>query len=256
MRYLSDSEIIKWNDKLLATTHLSLISIAPRSSGYNNYHISIASNKNLYNQNTYGQNPYSNMVEIADPEIDFQFMFSVTSNRCDSFNELIELFLTEGFGTKSTKTSMDNTCILTDISLSKKSINNISESTHTLYNKEYTKYTYDFRDKLCNIIAYVTIIEDAISFFEKMWGYTEEGEEINLLPWKIGYFVSKKNNKSEDYIVIDYKFIRGDKLEIKYLISIIDSNIKSPIIKYGKTEIVSESELTWSRNDRIDSILN
>jgi len=58
-------------------------------------------------------------------------------------------------------------------------------------------------------------------------------------------------------MVVDYNYVVDyDKYIIRYVVCEMDTIPNSMIIKYGKSEVVREEDLTWSRNDRIDNILN
>jgi hypothetical protein len=72
----------------------------------------------------------------------------------------------------------------------------------------------------------------------------------------IGTIVSLPKDKSTDYLVLDYKY---RKLDGKYYIDFIVSemiNNKGSVITYGEIYTFRESELCYSRNSRIDNILN
>jgi hypothetical protein len=128
---------------------------------------------------------------------------------------------------------------------------------HTVLNRDFIKYTYKFSGKLASIIAYISYLEDAITYFQMIWGYNEEGEEICLTKYKIGDIVSVKNDKSKDFLVVDYYYDRiNDDYKIDYVISEMMSNPNSSVIKYGDGLKESEDNLTYSRNNRIDNILN
>jgi hypothetical protein len=105
-------------------------------------------------------------------------------------------------------------------------------------------------------MAYISYLEDAINFFSEIWGYNEDGTEVCLLKYPIGTIVSLSKDKSTDYLVLEYKY---RKLDGKYFIDFIASemlNNKGSVITYGETYTFRESELCYSRNSRIDDILN
>lgn len=90
-----------------------------------------------------------------------------------------------------------------------------------------------------------------------IWGYDKDGSEHNLLKYPIGSIVSKVSDKSEDLMVVDYTFsVQYDKYYIDYVVCEMETIPNSLAIKYGKSETLPEDQLTWSRNDRIDNILN
>jgi hypothetical protein len=116
-------------------------------------------------------------------------------------------------------------------------------------------YSYTFKGKLSSIMAYVMFLEDTINYFSEIFGYNEDGTEVNLLKFPIGTIVSKSKDKSKDYLVLEYRYKKLDgKYSIDYLISEMISN--GLIIKYGDIENGYENDLCYSRNSRIDDILN
>jgi hypothetical protein len=104
-------------------------------------------------------------------------------------------------------------------------------------------------------MAYDMFLEDTINYFSEIFGYNEDGTEVNLLKFPIGTIVSKSKDKSKDYLVLEYRYKKLDgKYSIDYLISEMISN--GLIIKYGDIENGYENDLCYSRNSRIDDILN
>ena len=121
--------------------------------------------------------------------------------------------------------------------------------------KEYTKFTYEFEGRLSSIMAYVMFLEDTIEIFSKIWGYDEIGSEHILIKFAIGDIVSKVGDQSDDYLILDYSPQKNGKdFSIQY--EICKMIKKGQIIQYGQSENVRESDITWSRNNRIDDILN
>ena len=129
-------------------------------------------------------------------------------------------------------------------------------NTHNILEKEYIRYTYHFAGKLSSIMAYIMYLEDSINFFSEIWGYSEDGSEICLLKYPIGTVVSLPKDKSIDYLVLDYKYRKqGSKYSIYFIVSEIMNN-KGSVITYGEIYTFRESDLCYSRNSRIDDILN
>jgi hypothetical protein len=202
----------------------------------------------------------SQLVETMDPFIRYDFTFSIASNRKETFLDLFEKLSKESFGTKSiyrpeSMRDEKDTKIM-DIKFSDEVIESKEENTHMVYEKEYIRFTIHFAGKLGSIMAYVSYLEDAINFFSEIWGYNEDGTEVCLLKYPIGTIVSKPSDKSTDYLVLDYKY---RKLDGKYSIDFVASemmNAKGSVITYGEIYTFRESELCYSRNSRIDDILN
>lgn len=239
MKYLTDSEILKWNDRL----EKSNFRLMPRYNTRNG-HPDISIN--------YINSQFSGTSEIKelDPVIDYEFSFSVIENRKDEFFILLYKLFRVNFGTQISYN--DNSKLIETI---KDDEFVKSEIKHNILNRNFIKYTYKFKGKLSSIIAYISYLEDAINFFQLLWGYNEEGEEICLTKYRIGDIVSFKDDKSKDYLITDYLYNKkGKNYNIDYYVSemILDSTC---IIKYGDTIQASESQITWSRDSRINDIL-
>jgi hypothetical protein len=249
MKYLSDTEILNWNKRL-------------ERSDYSVYPLSNARSGNpdiIFRQkinNGYGMNAMGNqLVETLDPFIRYDFTFSIASNRKETFIDLFEKLSKESFGTKSIYRDQKGEKII-DIIFNDTVIESKEENTHMVYEKEYIRFTIHFAGKLSSIMAYVSYLEDAINFFSEIWGYNEDGTEVCLLKYPIGTIVCKLSDKSTDYLVLDYKY---RKLDGKYYIDFIASemmNTKGSVITYGEIYTFRESDLCYSRNSRIDDILN
>lgn len=248
MKYLTDSEILKWSEKL---QEINLVNggtffLVPR---YTNM----------------GPNPVINykwkkkvglfeeVKDIPEPSMDFEYSFSVASNRIDDFFDILKKIRREDFGTKSLVSENKTS----EIEVTDEIIKNKSEIKHQVGKKEYTRFTWRFSGKIGSIIAWISYIEDAIDFFSMMWGYHEDSTEVNLMKFPISSIVSLKSDRSKEYMVVDYHFTRGNGIKsILYVTSEITETI-GMVIKFKQNTLkYSEDELCWSRNDRIDDVLN
>jgi hypothetical protein len=249
MKYLSDTEILDWNRRLEKSDY----SVYPHSNARSGNPDIIFRQKI---NNGYGMNAMGNqLVETLDPFIRYDFTFSIASNRKETFLDLFEKLSKESFGTKSIYRDQKGEKIM-DIIFNDTVIESKEENTHMVYEKEYIRFTIHFAGKLGSIMAYVSYLEDAINFFSEIWGYNEDGTEVCLLKYPIGTIVCKLSDKSTDYLVLDYKY---RKLDGKYSIDFVASemmNAKGSVITYGEIYTFRESELCYSRNSRIDDILN
>jgi hypothetical protein len=247
MKYLSDTEILNWNRRLERSDY-AVYPLSNVRSG----HPDIIFRQKINN----GYSPMGEqLVETIDPFIRYDFTFSVASNRKETFFDLFEKLSKESFGTKSIYRDQKSEKIM-DITFNDTVIETKEENTHMVYEKEYIRYTYHFAGKLGSTMAYVSYLEDTINFFSEIWGYNEDGTEVCLLKYPIGTIVSLPKDKSTDYLVLDYKY---RKLDGKYFIDFIASemlNNKGSVITYGEIYTFRESELCYSRNSRIDDILN
>jgi hypothetical protein len=67
--------------------------------------------------------------------------------------------------------------------------------------------------------------------------------------------VTKVGDQSEDYLILDFAPQKsGKQFSIDY--EICKMILKGQIIQYGQSELVREDKITWSRNNRIDDILD
>ena len=240
MRYISDSEILNWNKRLERSDWF----ISP-----------VPNNKSAEPYIGFKQKSLNGEIYI-DPFIQYDFTFSIISNRSETFLELFKKLSLEPFGSKLIEFDKRNNEKISDIKFTEDVIESKEVNTHYILEKEYIRYTYHFDGKLSSIMAYIMYLEDAINFFSKIWGYNENGSEVCLLKYSIGTVVSLPKDKSIDYLILDYKY---RKLDGDYFIDFIASemlNNKGSVITYGEIYTFRESELCYSRNSRIDNILN
>ena len=247
MKYLSDTEILNWNRRLEKSDY----AVHPLSN-VRSGHPDIIFRQKINN----GYSPMGEqLVETIDPFIRYDFTFSIASNRKETFLDLFEKLSKESFGTKSIYRDQKSEKIM-DITFNDTVIESKEENIHLVFEKEYIRFTIHFAGKLGSIMAYVSYLEDTINFFSEIWGYNEDGSEVCLVKYPIGTVVSLPKDKSTDYLVLDYKY---RKLDGKYFIDFIASemlNNKGSVITYGEIYTFRESELCYSRNSRIDDILN
>ncbi len=246
MKFLSDSEILNWNERLKNTNFMVIPTYG---------------HKNSWPLISFKQTSRDGTSTITmDPFLDFQFSFSVVKNRVDFFWDIFENWYEDKVGNEVLY--QDNNNINNNfnnkvyaIAVTDSIITDKKETEHTILNKDYIKYTYNFKGKLSSIMAYVMFLEDAIEIFSKLYGYSEDGTEVSLTKFQIGSMVSKKDDKSKDYLLIDISPIKiGKDYYIDYHISEVLA--VGDIIRYGATQKVSENEICFSRNSRIDDILD
>lgn len=248
----SDSDIIRMNDYINIDQKYCLFNIRP---SYEN-HASCPAIA-FYNLQTLQSTFYSTTtfapsdVKIREPKLELNYHFSISNDNIDRFFDIfntisqqeIENAYYDGESLKPIKLN-------TDIIKSK----NITS--HVMYNINYTRYEFIFKGGMIDIITYIKYLEYSIEYIKLIYGYNEKGEEINLLKHKIGDIVSLKEDGSKDLIVTNYWYHHhGNVYHIDYMINEILTDKLSPIIKYGKLLILTDKEITYSRNSRIDSIL-
>jgi hypothetical protein len=203
---------------------------------------------------SFGMDPYEEVITL-DPYMKFTFSFSVAKNRVDNFFHIFNKWFTNKIETKTLFVDNNNRDKIGDIEISDSIIKSKKQVNHKVKEKEYTKFTYDFDGHLSSIMAYVMFLEDTIEIFSKIWGYDEDGGEHTLTKFTIGDIVTKVGDQSEDYLILDLNPQKsGNHFSIDYEIS--KMILKGQIIQYGQSELVREDKITWSRNNRIDDILN
>jgi len=247
---LSDKEIMSWNDRLV-DHQLGIFVKAQYNANtiFPAIEYSVDITRPVPNGN-WGRNMYTNEgdsgVKVTkEPHIRYNLIFSIENSMVDKFNEIYNLikhnnlqtkvYLNDGFG-KTVGTYRD-------INFDNLTIDFKTES-HTLYKKDYVKYDYMFEGNLGDIMGYVKFIEDALTF-------------ITIEPkFKISEVVSDVTNRSTDYLVLKYEYQQmGNKYTIEYIVSEILNDTPDTIIRYGKSTLMNENQLTWSRTARIDEVI-
>lgn len=250
MKYLSDKEILSWNKRLSNSRFI----IKPISNFENPYNgISICKKTHNYSPID-GYNNGDNIINGDNTIINYNYIFSVSRKRKDEFLDLINKLLEEEFVGYTYFLNNRNEEIINDFKLNKNIINSIFEIDHQILNVDYIRYEYRFSGLIQEIMAYVMYLEDAMNFFQKIWKYDENGKEIHLIKYPIGTLVTL-NNDSDDYLVVDYKYIKLDGIyHIDYILSKI--LYIGTIIKYSDAIISKETDISYSRNYRINEIFN
>jgi hypothetical protein len=244
-KFLTDLEIMKWDDIVedyMIKSYDGNYSPVPR--------ILIYKNRDKYSDHSY------QLEQVPVPNIKYNLTFSVSSNRTEAFFDILKDILNAEFITNVVSVnngSENRKPIVVDPDV----LLNQSEEEHEVLNRKFTRYSYKFGGNLTSIMAYVSCITDAIKYFQMIWGYDEDGDEHCLLQYPIGSIVSKPEDKSKDYLILQYDFSKNtnDDFKIKYFISeMLDT--RSSVIQYGESMLCGEDEICHSRNNRIDDILN
>lgn len=254
MRYILDSEILKWNDRLSKTPFM----VYPKSNLKGSHpHISFRQKTNYRTSAVAPSGMGIEFVETLDPQINnYQFVFSVAKNRVENFFDIFDRLKEEGFGTNTCYTDTNNSTKTSEIKITEEIVVKKDQSVHKILEKEYVRFSYTFTGKLSQIMGYVFYLEDTIEFFSNLWGYNEDGIEVCLIKYPIGTLVSDVEDKSKDYLILDYHYRKIDRnYYIDYELTEVLGGYSS-VIKYGDVKILRESEICFSRNGRIDDILN
>ena len=165
MAYLSDSDIMAWNDSFRPETNLY---IGARYSNMASQPTIVFSlrDSHMYPQ-SYDQNGQQKQREIGDPDFKYRFAFSIASNREEEFYSIFD---------KLSKESFDNHVLTangttTALKLDRKITDEPTKTLHKVFDKEYMRLEYDFSGKLSSIMAYVCLLETSIEYFSMIWGY-------------------------------------------------------------------------------------
>ena len=252
---LSDTDIINFSNQL----NDSRFFIRPEYTNFSSYPV-IGYYINSMHQDirNLGQGNYGNDSRIHgrihEPEIEYELTFSVCEKRIDEFFDIFKKITEKGIENFVYHSTTEHR----QIKFTEDVIYSKNELIHSFMNRNYKKIQYNFRGKVSSIIAYVQALKDTIEYFDMIWGYTEEGEELCLLKYPIGSIVSPLNDKSKDVLVVDYKYNKStnSKFSIDYEVYEILSNEKSSTLQYGNKSILSENELSLSRTAQVNSILN
>lgn len=251
-RFLSDSEILKWNDRLANTSYM----VSPAYSRIAQYPSILVKQRPFDYNNRFNRMDFES---IKNP-IDFIFSFSVSKNRVDNFFQIFDKWFSEKI---ENSTMYHNTDLsgnihdeIVEIKISDSIIKSKDQIDHRIRGKEYTKFTYTFEGNLSSIMAYVMFLEDSIEIFSNIWGYTEDGEECQLTKFKIGDVVIKNGDQTDNYLILDFYPTKSHNSKIHIDYEIAKMYEIANIIKYDASEIVVEDHIMISRDNRIDDILN
>jgi hypothetical protein len=249
---LSDKEIMYWNDRLV-DHQLGIFVKAQYNANtiFPAIEYTTDITRQVVSQQTWGRNLYPSEGESGakvtkEPHIRYNLVFSIEYSMVDKFNKIYNIikhnnlqtkvYLNDGFG-KTVGTYRD-------INFDKLTID-FKNKQHTLYKKDYVKYDYMLEGNLGDIMGYVKFIEDSLIF-------------LTIEPkFKISEVVSDVTNRSTDYLVLKYEYQQiGSKYSIEYIVSEILNDTPDTIIRYGKSTLMNEDQLTWSRTARIDEVIN
>ena len=249
MIHLTDSDIMGWNDRI---PHESNLYIGARYSTTASQPTIVFTLRDSHMYPSVGQNGQANKVrEVGDPDFEYRFAFSIASNREEEFYSIFNKLAGEPFENHV----LTSNGTVARLKLDRKITEEPTKTLHKVFEKEYLRLEYNFEGKLSSIMAYVGLLEISIEFFSQIWGYDEDGNEYNLMKFPIGNIVSPADDRSKDYLVLDYKFIRAGAFMINYVVCEMFADKNSAIVKYGPVQTFSEKNLVWSRNNRIDDIL-
>lgn len=219
-------------------------------------------------------NPQSITQDFFDSQnikrsIDYRFVFSISKNNIQRFENLLSQFLKDGFkqgimdGGKYYYENIDDKDLL-----QLKSIEIREE--HQTYGVDFIKFTYNFRRcPLLQTMLFIQTIKDVIKIIGDFWGFDENGNEICSIKHPVGSIVSLTTDKS-DFFVESITFVRENtdgfkQLKLKYgfkeellLYNLlkIESNTNSQVLEFSEIWVRSSDDIIPNRGQRIDEILD
>lgn len=269
-RFFTNDEIKKWNEILEKSYSRFSLGIHDNTKS-----ILIYERPDSFRTSSYSSAPVrKEFKDLTDSfnytSFKYNFSFSVIKRRRDEFFKILDRFIELGIETGRHESDERDRPLL-DL---KKEVNKFRQTEHSIGNNELIRIQYSFTNILSAMFV-TALIEDTISFFELMWGYTEDGEEKCLLKYPIGNIVSIKDKKGIDYMINGYELIRPNssisydrekpiiskldtitKPTILYDLVCIESGINSTIVRYGSSCIAHENDICPSRTNNLNIILN
>ena len=193
----------------------------------------------------------SNDDVMMDPPIGYKLTFSVAKSCTDEFEEILDVLMNRNFDNHVWKTSKNKEKVNVDPnSISK------SQSIHRIGKVDYVRYEWTMRSCMSEVMAACYVVESAVEIFGKCWGVTEDGEKVCLMKFPVGSMVNLEGNKSEDWLVLDWSFdLLSPSFHHDYEVVAMTEKPGSAVVSYDKRQLVSEHRISWSRNGRIDDIL-
>lgn len=256
-RYFTNEEIEKWNKIIEKGYHKYKLGVHDRTKGLYVYESPSRGSDRFLIGSPEQRKGLKDLVDYDKySPFKFNFSFSVIKKRKSEFFEILDKFIECDIETGERTPIVDL----------KKESYKFRQTEHKIGNNDLVRIQYNF-ESLLPAMFVTTLIEDTISFFELMWGYTEDGEEECLLKYPIGSVVSIKDQKGIDYMINSYEYIRPNTLvtsslgnivksTILYDLVCIESGLSSGIVRYGSSRIAQESDIIPSRTNNLNIILN
>lgn len=188
---------------------------------------------------------------VLDPPVVYKLTFSFAESCTEEFEYILETLMTKDFDNHVWKTSKKKEKVY----LNSKSITK-TQSTHKIGKLNYVRYEWLIKSTMSEAMAATYVVESAVEIFGKCWGVTEDGEKVCLMKFPVGSMVNLEGNKSEDWLVLDWSFdLLSPNFHHDYEVVAMTEKPGSAVVSYDKRQLVSEHRISWSRNGRIDDIL-
>ena len=253
MRTFDKSSLDKWNERLGKLN----LSLSLSGSQYTNDVITIwVVNNNYSGYQGVGYRPTPEPIYKV-PEISYLFNFSVSKKCSKRFYELLQTLLKSGsifYYTTEDKGSYGQTKTKSIICQKNLSDFTIEKTDIKIHQVDYIQNTCKLSHNLFDIIHFVNSVESAVEIISKYFEYEEDGNEICKTKYKVNEIVSTKEDKSGNYMILDFAIQPNNT--ISYKLSKIQNSITSEVILFDGISILNEDGIIPNREDRLNILLN
>jgi len=257
MRKFDKSYLDKWNERLRKLN----LSLSLNNTQHYNDVITIWGVDNSYSeyQGFQGFKPTPPIPIYKVPEISYIFNFSVSKKCSKRFYDLLQTLLKSGsvfyYTVKDTGTyTKGQTETKSDSYRRNLSDFTIEKSDIKIHNVEYIQNTCNLSCDLFEVIHFVNSVESAVEIISKYFEYEIDGTEICKTKFQVNEIVSTKEDKSGDYMILDFS-IQSDNT-ISYKVSKIQNSITSEVLLFDGISILKEEDILPNREDRLNILLN
>lgn len=245
---MSDSYIFGWNSRIYeAPKDMNVMVSAVYTNGTG---IDVKIRPNISNGMITSSMGETTDEVLLDPPVKYKIVFSVSKDCIEEFDEIMNMLLERNFDNEVWKNSKKKETVVTAKSVVK------TQTDHRIGKVDYVRYEWKMTGSLSEVMALCYIIESSVDIFGKCWGVTEDGEKVCQMKYPIGSIVCVDNEKSTDFLVLDWHFdLLSPNFHHSYDVVSIVEKPGSAVVGYDRRQIVNESRISWSRNSRIDDIL-
>lgn len=238
---MSDSYIFGWNSRIFELPKGETVMVAASYTNNTGIDVKIKPNSFVSNDNI-----------LFDPPVKYRLVFSVASSCSEEFDEILEQLHSIEIDNHVWKTAEKKQLVTAapNDKVTKKS------SVHRIGKVEYVRHEWTFVACLSDVMTSCFLVESAVAIFEKCWGVDEEGQKVCLMKYPIGSVVCVDGDKSQDWLVLDWLFdTLSPSFHESYSVVSMVERPGSAIVQYDRVVAVVEGRISWSRNSRIDDIL-
>lgn len=248
---MSDSYIFGWNSRIFETA--KDLGVMVSATYTNQTGIDVKIRPSVSNSMIMSSLGASNEEVLLDPPVKYKLVVSVAKDGMDDFDEITESLSQKTFDNHVWKTSNSSSRAVV-IPTKTVSINKVD---HVVGGIEYIRHEWRMMGTLSEVMASCYIIETAVEIFGKCWGFTAEGDKVSMMKFPVGSMVCVDGDKSTDWLVLDYCFdLSSPSFSSTYDVISFQMGQGSAVVKYDKRMLVVEGRISWSRNGRIDEILD